>query len=369
MSCDFIALSTPGVQDLHPYLPGKPPEELERELGLTDVVKLASNENPLGPSPLALAAIERSIAGISLYPDSGGYRLKQALSAKYLISPAQVTLGNGSNDVLELIARAYLRPGDEVIYSEYAFVVYSIVTQACGAKAVMTPAKDWGHDLDKMFEALTARTRIIFIANPNNPTGTWLTKRQLTDFMDKIPESVLVVLDEAYIEYVLEREYPDGLQLLQQYPNLVVTRTFSKAFGLAGLRAGFAVSNEQIANVLSRVRQPFNMNNLALSAAEAALADEDHISRSVQVNADGMAFYKSELPKIGLEFISSIGNFITVDFKKDAQPIYQTLLEQGVIVRPLANYGMPHHLRISIGTRAENERCLSALAEVMNNIE
>ncbi|MGB0204892.1 MAG: histidinol-phosphate transaminase [Neptuniibacter sp.] len=369
MSCDFISLSAPGVQDLHPYLPGKPPEELERELGLTDVVKLASNENPLGPSPAALAAIESSLAGISFYPDSGGYRLKQALSAKYSVAPEQVTLGNGSNDVLELVARAYLRPEDEVIYSEYAFVVYSIVTQACGAKAVVTPAKDWGHDLDAMFEALTARTRLIFLANPNNPTGTWVTTDQLTDFLDKIPESVLVVLDEAYIEYVQESDYPEGLQLVKRYPNLVVTRTFSKAYGLAGLRAGFAVSNEQIANVLSRVRQPFNMNNLALSAAEAALVDDEHISKSVQVNSDGMAVYKSELPKIGLEFIPSIGNFITVDFKTDAQPIYQTLLEQGVIVRPLANYGMPHHLRISIGTKSENERCLSALAEVMNNIE
>ena len=366
MSCDFIALATDGVQNLNPYLPGKPPEELERELGLTDVVKLASNENPLGLSPKAETAINSGLKGLALYPDSGGYRLKQKLAEKFGFLADQVTLGNGSNDVLELIARAYLRPGDEVIYSEYAFVVYPLVTQATNATAVVTPAKEWGHDLDAMAAAITNRTRIIFIANPNNPTGTWLTKAELTAFLDKVPENVLVVLDEAYTEYVSEAEFPDGLDLLGSYPNLIVTRTFSKAYGLAGLRVGYAVADQAITNVLSRVRQPFNVNSLALLAAEAVLDDQDYIERAVGLNSEGMAFFEEELTKHGLEYIASVGNFITVDLKQDALPIYQSMLEQGVIVRPVGNYAMPAHLRISIGLPEENKRCMQALLNAVD---
>lgn len=369
MSCDFISLAASGVQDLHPYQPGKPPEELERELGLKNVVKLASNENPLGPSPKAIAAIKEYLNKISFYPDSGGYRLKEALSDKFSISPDQITLGNGSNDVLDLVARAYLRPGDEVVFSEYAFVVYSIVTQACGAKAVVTPSREWGHDLEAMLAAITSRTRIVFIANPNNPTGTWVTQEQLAGFLAQVPSHTLVVLDEAYIEYACKDELPDGLDFLEKYPNLIVTRTFSKAYGLAGLRVGYSVSNLQIANVLSRVRQPFNVNSLALIAAENALGDDEHIAKTIQTNNAGRPFLENELHGLGLTTIPSVGNFITVDFKRDAIPVYQAMLEQGVIVRPVANYGMPHHLRISIGTRPENERCLSVLQKVINNIE
>ncbi|MGH1461458.1 MAG: histidinol-phosphate transaminase [Neptuniibacter sp.] len=369
MGCDYISLATPGVQELHPYLPGKPPEELERELGLKNIVKLASNENPLGPSLKALSAIKKKMSDLALYPDSGAYRLKHALAAKFEVFREQLTLGNGSNDVLELIARAYLRPGDEVVYSEYAFVVYSIVTQACGAKAVVTPAKHWGHDLDAMLASLSPKTRIVFIANPNNPTGTWVTEQQLRAFLDQVPENILVVLDEAYIEYVSDSNFPNGLKLLQHYPNLIITRTFSKAYGLAGLRVGYAVSNTQIANILSRVRQPFNVNSIALIAAEAAIEDDEHLAKTVQINTEGMAYLTNGLTQLGLEIIPSIGNFITAGFNKDAMPIYHAMLEQGVIVRPIANYGMPHHLRISIGTMAENERCLSVLANVIKNIE
>ncbi|WP_286239764.1 histidinol-phosphate transaminase [Neptuniibacter halophilus] len=365
MSCDFISLAAPGVQNLSPYLPGKPPEELERELGLTDVVKLASNENPLGPSPRVVEAIEQQLAGICRYPDSGGYRLKQALAAKFSLQPEQLTLGNGSNDVLELVGRAYLQPGDEVIYSQYAFVVYSLVTQATGAKAVITPARDWGHDLAAMLAAITDKTRIIFLANPNNPTGTWLSEAQLTEFMDQVPERVLVVLDEAYTEYVDEPDFANGLVLQSRYSNLMVTRTFSKAYGLAGLRVGFAVSNPQIANILSRVRQPFNVNSLALVAAEVALADEAYLQQAVEINRQGMALYQTELARLGLDFIPSVGNFVSVDMGQDAMPLYQTMLEQGVIVRPVANYAMPQHLRISIGLPEENQRCLEALANVV----
>ena len=365
MSCDFISLATLGVQNLNPYLPGKPPEELERELGLTDVVKLASNENPMGPSANVLSAIKEHLSGLSLYPDSGGYRLKQALSNQFGFDPEQITLGNGSNDVLELIGRGYLNPNDEVIYSEFSFVVYSLVTQATGAKAVVTASKEWGHDLDAMAAAITERTRIIFIANPNNPTGTWLTRKELTAFLDKVPEHVLVVLDEAYTEYVEQPEFPNGLTLLANYSNLIVTRTFSKAYGLAGLRIGFSVSNPDVANVLSRVRQPFNVNNLALAAAEAALVDQDYLAKALENNLKGMALFEAAFAKLGLAYIPSVGNFITVDLGQDAQSIYQAMLEEGVIVRPVANYGMPNHIRISIGLPEENERCINVLARVM----
>ncbi|PIE23967.1 MAG: histidinol-phosphate transaminase [Neptuniibacter caesariensis] len=366
MSCDFIALATKGVQNLNPYLPGKPPEELERELGLTGVVKLASNENPLGLSEKAEAAIRGGLHNLALYPDSGGYRLKQALAERFGFAADQVTLGNGSNDVLELIARAYLNPGDEVIYSEYAFVVYSLVTQATNATAVVTQSKDWGHDLIAMQQAITDKTRIIFIANPNNPTGTWLGKTELCAFLDQVPENVLVVLDEAYTEYVKEPDFVNGLDLLKAYPNLIVTRTFSKAYGLAGLRVGYSVSNVDIANILSRVRQPFNVNSLALLAAEAVLTDEQYLERAVAVNTAGMAFYEQQLAEHGFDFIPSVGNFITVDLKQDAMPIYQSMLQQGVIVRPVANYAMPHHLRISIGLAEENERCMDALIKAVD---
>jgi histidinol-phosphate aminotransferase len=367
MGSDFISLATCGVQNLNPYLPGKPPEELERELGLTNVVKLASNENPMGPSEKVLSALQKSLSGLSLYPDSGGYKLKHALSKKFGFSPEQVTLGNGSNDVLELIGRGYLNPADEVIYSEFSFVVYSLVTQATGAKPIVTPAKSWGNDLDAMLKAITDKTRIIFIANPNNPTGTWLTKQEITSFLDAVPENVLVVLDEAYTEYVDEANFPDGLSLLSSYQNLIVTRTFSKAYGLAGLRIGYAVSNTEIANILSRVRQPFNVNNLALVAAEAALDDDEYLSKSFALNKAGMALYQAELKRLGLNYIPSVGNFITVELENDAAPVYQAMLEEGVIVRPVANYGMPKHLRISIGLDAENKRCIEVLERVIKH--
>jgi histidinol-phosphate aminotransferase len=366
MKCDFISLACSGIQDLVPYQPGKPVEELERELGLTDVIKLASNENPLGPSPRVLSAIQQGLSDITRYPDGGGYRLKRALSDKYAVAVDSLTLGNGSNDVIDLIGRAYLGSGDEVIYSEFSFVAYSIVTQASGATAVVTPAKAWGHDLDAMLTAITECTRIIFIANPNNPTGTWVTEQQLTAFLDQVPEQVLVVLDEAYTEYVEHPEFPNGLLLLERYPNLIVTRTFSKAYGLAGLRVGYAVSNVQIANILSRVRQPFNVNSLALLAAEVALSDDEYLAQGMALNKQGMALYQQALTTMGLSYIPSVGNFITVDFTMDAQPIYQAMLEAGVIVRPIASYGMPQHLRISIGLQEENERCLNTLNRVMN---
>ncbi|RLT92511.1 histidinol-phosphate transaminase [Ketobacter sp.] len=366
MACDFIALATPGVQGLTPYVPGKPIEELERELGIRNIIKLASNENPLGPSPRVLAALNQVKSELTRYPDGNGFQLKQALSSKLGVKADTITLGNGSNDVLDLIARAFLAPGDEAVFSQYAFAVYPIATQACGARAVVTPAKNWGHDLDAMAAAITGQTKVVFIANPNNPTGTSFGRAQWETFMSKVPETVLVVLDEAYIEYVEEgSDALNGLAYLDQYPNLIVTRTFSKAYGLAALRVGYSLSDPQVANVLNRVRQPFNVDSFALAAATAVLEDEDYLARSRSVNSEGMAQYVAGFQSLGLDFIPSAGNFITVHFSVEGMSVYQKLLQEGVIVRPVANYGMTHSLRISIGLPQENQRCLAALERVL----
>lgn len=365
MACDYTALAVQGVQKLTPYVPGKPVEELERELGITNIIKLASNENPLGPSPKVLAALDAVKAELTRYPDGNGFALKQALASHLKVALDTITLGNGSNDVLEIIARAYLAPGDEAIYSQYAFAVYPISVQAIGATAVVTPARDFGHDLVAMARAVTGKTKIIFIANPNNPTGTWFGKGEWEAFMASVPENVLVVLDEAYIEYVEGQDALNGLDYLSRYPNLIVSRTFSKAYGLAGLRVGYALSHPQVANILNRVRQPFNVDSFALAAAMAVLGDTDYLQRSRQLNSQGMKQLEEGFRTLGLDYIPSAGNFITVHFDQDAAAVYQALLREGVIVRPLANYGMPRALRVSIGLASENARFLQALTKVL----
>lgn len=365
MACDYIELANKGVQGLQPYQPGKPVEELERELGITDIVKLASNENPLGPSPEALAAIQTVLPELTRYPDGNGFRLKAALADKLGVDTTQITLGNGSNDVLEMIARSYLTAHSASVYSQHAFAVYPIVTQAIGAQHIAVPAKDWGHDLDAMAEAITDKTRVVFVANPNNPTGTWLKESEVRAFLDKVPPRVIVVLDEAYTEYVDKADFPDGIALLKDYPNLVVTRTFSKAYGLAGLRIGYSVSNPEVADILNRIRQPFNANLAAQEAAIAALSDDDYLKRSVAVNAEGMAYLEGEFNRLGLGFIPSVGNFISVDVGQPAGPVDDALLREGVIVRSVAPYQMPDHLRVSIGTMDENRRFIEALEKVL----
>lgn len=365
MACDYIALAAQGVQKLTPYVPGKPVEELERELGISNIIKLASNENPLGPSPKVLAALDKVKADLTRYPDGNGFTLKQALARHLGVALDTITLGNGSNDVLEIIARAYLSPGDEAIYSQYAFAVYPISVQAVGATAVVTPAINYGHDLQAMAAAVTPKTKLIFIANPNNPTGTWFGKTEWEAFMAKVPESVLVVLDEAYIEYVEDSDALNGLDYGSRYPNLIVSRTFSKAYGLAGLRVGYCVSHPQVANILNRVRQPFNVDSFALAAATAVLDDADYLQRSRQINREGMQQLVQGFKKLELDYIPSAGNFITVHVDREAGPLYQALLREGVIVRPVANYGMPRSLRISIGLPAENARFLQALEKVL----
>ncbi|HEY6234867.1 MAG TPA: histidinol-phosphate transaminase [Candidatus Elarobacter sp.] len=361
MNFDIRLLVVPGVQTIEPYQPGKPLSELAREYGIEDAIKLASNENPLGPSPRALRAIHTVLADIARYPDGGGFTLKRALSAKLGVTPEQITLGNGSNDVLELVARAFAQAGDEVIYSEYAFAVYELVTRAVGARPVVVPAREWGHDLAGMEQAITPRTRLVFVANPNNPTGTWLRARALEAFLRKIPPHALAVIDEAYFEYVEEPEYPNAVTWLARYPNLVVTRTFSKIYGLAGLRVGYGVSHASVADYLNRVRQPFNVNSVAAAAAEAALADDEHVTRSVEINREGRGQLIHGFRRLNLNFIPSVGNFLTVDIGQRANSVYEALLRKGVIVRPVGSYGLPNHLRVTVGLPSENDRFLAAL--------
>ncbi len=365
MSCDFLALANPGVLALHPYQAGKPVEELERELGISNIIKLASNENPLGLAESAKKAIQNQLSQLTLYPDSNGFYLKQAIAERFSIQSEKITLGNGSNDLLELIARVFVHEHDEVIFSQYSFVVYPLVTQALNAKAVVVPARDWGNDLQAMLAAITDRTKMLFIANPNNPTGTFLEADELERFLSQVPENIIVVLDEAYTEYTpVERRSP-SLAWVDRFPNLVVCRTFSKAYGLAGLRIGYAVSHPDMAGLFNRVRQPFNCNSLALAAAQAVLADEAYLAKSVALNREGMGLISAFCEKYGLAYIPSMGNFITVDFAKPAAPIYEQLLQKGVIVRPIGGYGMPNHLRISIGLPEENQRLLQALKEIL----
>ncbi|MCK5640441.1 MAG: histidinol-phosphate transaminase, partial [Gammaproteobacteria bacterium] len=332
--------------------------------------KLASNENPLGPGQKVMEAIQSCLPELARYPDGNGFKLKAMLAESHGVVLEQITLGNGSNDILELLARTFLTPEHEVVFSAHAFAVYPIVTQAVGAKAVITPTRDWGHDLQAMAEAITDKTRLIFIANPNNPTGTCLGATELQAFLKGVPENIIVVLDEAYFDYAHDADfgrddYPDGIQWLAQYPNLVVTRTFSKAYGLAGLRIGYGVSHPQLADLLNRVRQPFNVNSLAMGAACVALEDRAHLSESLRLNREGMARLESEFTTMGLSFIPSSGNFIAVDVGRAGSDIYEALLYEGVIVRPVANYNMPNHIRVTVGLPEENERFITALRKVL----
>lgn len=368
MSCDFFTLATLGVQGLQPYQSGKPIEELEREYGIKNIVKLASNENPLGANPLIINHLQSALKQFFRYPDSNGFGLKQALAQKLAINTDMITLGNGSNDLLDLITRTFVTAENSVIFSQYAFAVYPLVTQAVGAISLEIPANQWGNDLVAMQAAIREDTRLIFIANPNNPTGTWINKTALLNFLDAVPEDKIVVLDEAYFEYVEQPDYPNGLTLLEKYPNLIVTRTFSKAYGLAGLRVGYAVSQPKIANLLNRVRQPFNVNSLALEAATIALQDNDYLDKSITANRWGMQQLIDAFQSMNLTFIPSTGNFITVNVPSTGRIIYEKLLQEGVIVRPLANYQMPNHLRITIGTQEENNKFINALQKIITTL-
>ncbi|MDY5105671.1 MAG: histidinol-phosphate transaminase [Actinobacillus minor] len=365
----YINIANEGVKSLSPYQAGKPIEELERELGITNIIKLASNENPFGFPESAKQAIINQLNDLTRYPDANGFELKAAVSKKFGVAPNQVTLGNGSNDLLELFAHTFAGEKDEIIYSQYAFIVYPLVTKAINAVAREIPAKNWGHDLDGFLAAINEKTKLIFIANPNNPTGNFLTEAEVDRFLAQVPENVIVVLDEAYTEFTAENERLNSFGLLQKYPNLIISRSLSKAYGLAGLRIGYAVSNPEIADLLNRVRQPFNCNSLALASAVAVMNDDEFVKKVAENNRLEMARYEAFCQAQGLEYIPSKGNFITIDFKQPAAPIYEALLREGVIVRPIAGYGMPNHLRISIGLPEENDRFFKALIKVLKDME
>lgn len=349
-----------GIEKLKPYQPGKPISELERELGITDIVKLASNENPLGCSDKVKEAVAAELTEIGRYPDGGGFILKDQVHAQFGVAHNCITLGNGSNDLLEIFARAFVSEKDSVVYSQHAFAVYGLVTQAINAEAIEVPAKGFSHDLDAMAKAVKANTKLIFIANPNNPTGTWFEEAEFDAFMQKVPANVIVVLDEAYVEY-----YPENfnsLKFLAQYPNLIISRTMSKCYGLAALRVGFALASAEVTDFLNRIRQPFNVNHLAMVAAVAALKDDVFIEKSREINKAGMAQLEAGFEQLGLNYVPSRANFILVDIQADPAQTFNALLKEGVIVRPV---GIANHLRVSIGTEAENAKFLVALAKVL----
>lgn len=354
------------IRSIAPYQPGKPIAELAREMGLDpqQIVKLASNENPLGVSPRALEAMYIALEEVARYPDGNSFALRDAICTKFGLQPQQLVFGNGSNDILELAARAFLSPGAEAVFSEHAFAVYALVTQATGAIGVTVPAKNFGHDLDAMLAAINARTRMVFIANPNNPTGTLLQKDALRNFLQQVPKSVVVMLDEAYDEYLPEALKSESMDWLEEFSNLIISRTFSKAYGLAGLRIGFGIAAPEIADIMNRVRQPFNVNSVAQAAAVASLADEAFVARSYALNQAGMLQITRGLDELELQYIPSFGNFLSFRVG-DAAKVYQRLLQAGVIVRPIANYGMPEYLRVSIGLFAENARFLEALQQTL----
>lgn len=359
------------IRQLQPYSPGKPVEELERELGISNAIKLASNENPLGYSPLVAEVLTRAGEHIELYPDANAYYLKQRLAQKLGVEQNQITIGNGSNDVLDLVARSFLDRDTAAIYSQYAFMVYAMVTQACGAQAQVADAmgpsatQPYGHDLEAMLALISESTRVIFIANPNNPTGTWLESDELKLFIEQVPAHIAIVIDEAYFEYVDVERYPDSMQWLDQYPNLIVTRTFSKIYGIAGLRIGYSVSSAEVCDLLNRVRQPFNGNTLALAAARVALDDEAFVEQSRRSNQQGLQLMQTWFDNRGIDYIPSAGNFLTVRFGDNSARVYQQLLERGVIVRPVGNYNLPDFLRISVGSRPQLEQMFAALEDIL----
>jgi len=363
MLMDLCELSPSYVRSIAPYQPGKPISELAREMGLDEaaIVKLASNENPRGIGPRTRAAIEAAIAEVARYPDGNGFELKSALARRYGVDMSSIVLGNGSNDVLELVAAAFLGPGRAAVLSQHAFAVYPLATQARGARAIVVPAKSFAHDLEAMARAIDDESYVAWIANPNNPTGTFAPADKVEAFLRRVPERVLVVLDEAYNEYLAPDLRVDTLKWIKRHPNLVVTRTFSKAYGLAGLRVGYAVAHPSVADVMNRVRQPFNVNSIALAAAQAALDDMEFVARSYAENLQGLKQLEEGARGLGLDFIPSHGNFLAVRVGK-ATEIYKRLLRRGVIVRPVGGgYGLPEHLRVTVGTPQENEKFLAAL--------
>lgn len=355
----------PHIEALHAYIPGKPIEQVKRELGLTDVIKLASNENPLGPSAAAVEAMRSSSTSVALYPEGDAPALRAAVAGHLGVPLDHLVFGNGSDEILHLLAMTFLQPGDDVVQGDPSFAMYEIYTQQCNARSIKVPLTDYTHDLPAMLGHLTPKTRIIFIANPNNPTGTLVKQRQVEAFLDRVPENVIVVFDEAYDEYVDDPEKPKTLPYVLEGRNVVVLRTFSKAYGLAGLRVGYGVARPEIAAVLNKVRSPFNVNLIAQHAAAAAIGDQDHIRKAVALNASGREYLYREFEKMGLSYAPSQANFVLVDVAQDSRKVFADLQAKGVIVRPGAGLGLPNHIRVTTGTQPQNERFIAALAEVL----
>jgi len=353
------------IEKLIPYVPGKPVEELEREMGIKNAVKLASNENPLGPSPKGLEMMKKYIKNLHRYPEGGCYYLAKKLAQKLKVSMDNIVFGNGSNEVLELVGRTFYEAGDEILFSQYAFIVYKLVAQSLGAKFTEVKAKGLGHDLDAFVKAITPKTKIIYLANPNNPTGTMFGKKAFEKFMSKVPSNCLVVLDEAYAEYVDDDDYPSGLDYLKKYKNLIIVRTFSKIYGLAGLRVGYGIMDKQLANFMNRVREPFNVNTLAQFAALGALDDKEHVRKTKEVTNKGFALFYKLFDELGLEYEKSYGNFVLLKTPNGGMEFYNALLKEGVIVRPVGGYGLPQYVRVSIGTDKENQRFIKAVSKIL----
>lgn len=349
------------IKSIKPYVPGKPIEELERELGITGSIKLASNENPLGPSPKAMAAVKKAIEGLNRYPDGSGFFLSQALAKKYDVELSNIILGNGSNELIELLVRTFLQPGDEVVSADPSFVVYKMITQAAGGTNIVVPCKDMRHDLDAMAARITPKTKIVFIANPNNPTGTMNTRAEMDRFMSSVPDHVIVAVDEAYFEYVTHAEYPDSIDYLKDGKNVIALRTFSKIYGLAGLRIGYGITTPEIAELMNKVRQPFNTNALAQIGAFAALADQKHVEKSIAINNEGKQYLYQAFQQLKVSFIPTETNFIMFETRFDCGEINSALLKTGVIIRPMGGKS----LRVTIGLPEENKRFVGELEKIV----
>ncbi|KAF0145698.1 MAG: histidinol-phosphate aminotransferase [Nitrospirae bacterium] len=356
------------IRAIKPYIPGKPIEELERELGIKGSVKLASNENPAGPSPLAIKAIKNSsnrsncLNGLNRYPDGNGYYLKAVLAEKLSVSPEEIILGNGSNELLDIAVRTFLSPGDDAVMAHPSFVVYSMSVQAAGGNAIQVPLKDYKHDLDAMLQAVTPKTKMLFIANPNNPTGTMNTRLELDSLMGKIRDGILVVVDEAYYEYATDKEYADSLKHFRNKKDMLILRTFSKLYGLAGLRIGYGIAQKDIVTEMNKIRAPFNTNSIAQKAAIEALKDKAHIRQSLKINSSGKKYFYKELLSLGIKYVPTEANFIYIIMDRDSRAVYEALLKQGVIVRPMG----PKEIRVTIGLPEENKKFIKALKKAVS---
>ena len=367
MKNSFLENLNQGILGLNPYEPGLPLEHTQKKLGLEKMIKLASNENPLGPSPKALDLLKGQLnsfsSDLNRYPDGNAYDLKEAISKKYSVDMNQITIGNGSNDLIEFVSRCFLGEGKKAIYSQHGFAIYPLAIKSTGAVPIKSKAKNWGHDLELMKDLVDDKTKLIFIASPNNPTGTAKTLQEIKDFLNNLPEDILVFLDQAYFEYIEGTEFDIPFSLIDDYPNLVISRSFSKAHGLAALRLGFCISNPELSDYLNRVRQPFNANSLALDLGKIALSDQEHIDKSVKINSSGMDRVKTAFDSFNYSYIESWGNFISFDAKQDSDEAFQYFLKKGVILRSLKVYEMPQHLRVSIGTEEEMDFFLKVLEE------